>query len=398
MEEYVEKILYRRITKSDFRSIEGHGNKDKGKGGGQGYIDLSGIDGEYAAIVDFCKYGQKTLVGGDWPDLSIDCYEIGTEQEQRLDIATRTGSGIERNYRIRNQFQDRHPAWKTEAGFPAIPNQIKEIEDNDARWARMNQEIPSIIGNREKQNPSTLTVYVVRTTKRRYYAGYLFGLDLPDMWPNGIGLESMLAKNWQDQKKQNQGMYVPSVLLEFTNNKEEPFRLIQPFEEEEDDATYLQEAVFSGKEMVVGEYADRYKAKPLTQMSKDKEKLRRDPLVGRSVLHEAKFKCQVCASHSSFPSKTYSALRGVETSYMEPHHLIPVSNYKTYYEEYGVNLDCPQNIVCLCPNCHKLIHHGTKEKVREVLGILLDKKKSEFVEIGLEIDYEALCELYKAKQ
>ena len=83
---------------------------------------------------------------------------------------------------------------------------------------------------------------------------------------------------------------------------------------------------------------------------------------------------------------------------MEPHHLIPVSNYKTYYEEYGVNLDCPQNIVCLCPNCHKLIHHGTKEKVREVLGILLDKKKSEFVEIGLEIDYEALCELYKAKQ
>jgi predicted HNH restriction endonuclease len=40
--------------------------------------------------------------------------------------------------------------------------------------------------------------------------------------------------------------------------------------------------------------------------------------------------------------------------FMEVHHLVPMK----FQEEFTVELDVPENIVSLCPNCHRIIHHA----------------------------------------
>jgi len=48
---------------------------------------------------------------------------------------------------------------------------------------------------------------------------------------------------------------------------------------------------------------------------------------------------------------------------MEGHHLIPltVKNSLFFKQKYNINLDCTQNLVSLCPNCHQSIHYGNNK-------------------------------------
>lgn len=45
--------------------------------------------------------------------------------------------------------------------------------------------------------------------------------------------------------------------------------------------------------------------------------------------------------------------------YLEVHHLIPIAAYKDFP---GVNIDIPENAICLCPSCHREIHFGENSK------------------------------------
>ncbi|MGL4999965.1 MAG: HNH endonuclease [Cetobacterium sp.] len=40
--------------------------------------------------------------------------------------------------------------------------------------------------------------------------------------------------------------------------------------------------------------------------------------------------------------------------YMEAHHLIPMNAQDSFKN----SLDVLGNVVSLCPNCHRMIHHG----------------------------------------
>ena len=54
---------------------------------------------------------------------------------------------------------------------------------------------------------------------------------------------------------------------------------------------------------------------------------------------------------------------------MEAHHLIPISVCK----EFSTNIDIPENIVCLCPSCHREIHHG--EESERMISELYEERK-----------------------
>ena len=55
--------------------------------------------------------------------------------------------------------------------------------------------------------------------------------------------------------------------------------------------------------------------------------------------------------------------------YLEAHHLIPLSVCK----DFSVNIDVPENIVCLCPSCHREIHHG--QNAKKMIEELYEERK-----------------------
>jgi 5-methylcytosine-specific restriction protein A len=75
---------------------------------------------------------------------------------------------------------------------------------------------------------------------------------------------------------------------------------------------------------------------------------------------------------------------------MEKHHLISMM----YYEEYTNDLDDIGNIVSLCPNCHRKIHLGNKNDVKDMLEVLYEQQKVKLEKAGLPISLDLLKEKY----
>lgn len=111
----------------------------------------------------------------------------------------------------------------------------------------------------------------------------------------------------------------------------------------------------------------------------------RKPAVTIAALEDAGYRCLRDASHETFP------VEGTDHHYMEGHHFIPLSKQ----EHFQVSLDIVQNIVCLCPTCHRLLHYATRslrektfDQIFEVQGERLalagiDGSRKELREIAL---------------
>lgn len=106
--------------------------------------------------------------------------------------------------------------------------------------------------------------------------------------------------------------------------------------------------------------------------------------VSKEALEKAEFKCEINPAHSSFESKTTGE------QFVEAHHLIPMK----IQGQYEYSLDVPGNIVSLCPNCHRKIHHGTVQDVKEMLSVLLDIKKDKLEKFGISTSLENLEAYY----
>ena len=115
-----------------------------------------------------------------------------------------------------------------------------------------------------------------------------------------------------------------------------------------------------------------------------KKKYSGKPSIGRGAIEKAKFTCENDNSHKSFISKKTGE------NYMEPHHLIPISQ-----QEFFVNsIDITPNLICLCPNCHKQIHHGTDSEVKAMLKKFYTLRHSDLKRCGIEIDFNKLIAFY----
>ncbi len=115
-----------------------------------------------------------------------------------------------------------------------------------------------------------------------------------------------------------------------------------------------------------------------------------DARLAKTAIKNAGYVCELCGkikgSHSTFDS-THG------TPYLEAHHLIPMKAQKDFIS-LGVNLDRLENIVALCPNCHKAVHYGTyAEKVR-FLKPLYDARIGTLKGLGIDIDFDILIDEY----
>lgn len=115
-----------------------------------------------------------------------------------------------------------------------------------------------------------------------------------------------------------------------------------------------------------------------------KVKYKGKPSRGKGALSKAGYVCECVPSHTSFISQKTGQM------YMEPHHLIPISNQNLYSND----IDITPNLVCLCPNCHKQIHHGTKSDIKKMLTAFYHTRKNDLKTCGIDSDLNTLLAYY----
>ena len=99
---------------------------------------------------------------------------------------------------------------------------------------------------------------------------------------------------------------------------------------------------------------------------------KKDPGVTKTAILKNNFKCFLEGKLSNHEHPTF--LNNLNILYLEGHHLVPMKFQKDYK---NINLDCIDNLIPLCVTCHKAIHNGNEEVVKEHLLPLFNSKKDE---------------------
>ena len=58
------------------------------------------------------------------------------------------------------------------------------------------------------------------------------------------------------------------------------------------------------------------------------------------------------------------------------------------------DIDVPENILCLCPTCHRKIHLAQDEDKKELLNEAFKNRKSVLRERGIVVDTNMLFSMY----
>lgn len=76
-------------------------------------------------------------------------------------------------------------------------------------------------------------------------------------------------------------------------------------------------------------------------------------------MQKSRYKCEFDNTHQLFIAKATGC------RFLEVHHIIPVRFQR---ELHGLKLDSINNLCCLCPNCHRAIHHAEDSLVKTILN------------------------------
>lgn len=166
---------------------------------------------------------------------------------------------------------------------------------------------------------------------------------------------------------------------------------VSSFIDEEDETAYI-EKVDSIKETNINENAGEgaHTVEPVAVSKFDVgRRFRTNPLLGKIAIKKAYYSCEKDYQHETFISKK------TQQKYMEAHHLIPVCFQKEVWDKYHINIDCVENLVSLCPTCHKAIHYGTKEVQRKMITELFTRCAPKYKAVGLNITLEEIFKFYK---
>jgi len=90
----------------------------------------------------------------------------------------------------------------------------------------------------------------------------------------------------------------------------------------------------------------------------------RDRNIAAKRMQLSGFTCEFDASHKLFIS------RFSNNPYLEVHHLVPIGLQRDFKKP----LDTIHNIFCLCPFCHRAVHHAKESFAREILSNLALKR------------------------
>ncbi|MFW3427460.1 HNH endonuclease [Aliarcobacter butzleri] len=106
--------------------------------------------------------------------------------------------------------------------------------------------------------------------------------------------------------------------------------------------------------------------------------------IKRTCLENAEYKCTFNINHETFINKE-------NTPFVEAHHLIPMSMQTRFTQ----NLDRLENLISLCPNCHRQIHYGNEESRFELLESFYNQRIQSLQEAGFSLTLEELKSFYR---
>ena len=201
--EYIERIFYRKINPSDFKKLYDIDRPEGG--GGQTYLEAAGIPNE--KIVDFLSYAEVSdsplkEKGETRSVYTFNAYVLGNSKvgSAFIEFAPRSGRN---NYRIsRQNMKYKHPAWSVDNGFPEANKDTNGDYTSDGNFE-------GIIDN--------LVIWIIKTSNRKYYAGFVNKDTMPDAGPHDIGLEEIF-------RGERRGVIdTEPFRLQFIDNKECPF-------------------------------------------------------------------------------------------------------------------------------------------------------------------------------
>jgi hypothetical protein len=112
-------------------------------------------------------------------------------------------------------------------------------------------------------------------------------------------------------------------------------------------------------------------------------KYKTNPRIKKTAIKNTNYKCEHDMFHSTFLDRKGNL-------YMEGHHLIPMNAQSNT----SINLDRVENIVSLCPTCHRAVHYGNKTVKREILWTLYQNNIQSLANVGLNIPFDKLLSYY----
>lgn len=135
-----------------------------------------------------------------------------------------------------------------------------------------------------------------------------------------------------------------------------------------------------------------HKVSPLAiDQTKISKKYKRNPLLGKIAIQNAYYCCERDARHETFISER------TKKAFMEAHHLVPVMHQQEIWDKYEINVDCVENIISLCPTCHRAFHNGTKEVRARMIENLYEKLLPRYKSIGFDITVDEIKKLYNVE-
>lgn len=123
---------------------------------------------------------------------------------------------------------------------------------------------------------------------------------------------------------------------------------------------------------------------PMPTTIGQRKKYLSNPRISKSALISADFRCELNAQHITFRN----CVSG--NPYMEAHHLIPMSKQGLF----EVRLDVPENILSLCPTCHRKIHLADDAERKAVVEKAFRLKERVLSCRGIIIDFKSLWDFY----
>lgn len=135
-------------------------------------------------------------------------------------------------------------------------------------------------------------------------------------------------------------------------------------DQEEESSNLLKE----GKDIALEDFSKEIKK------YKETDDLPRNSEYRKMAINRENCTCELCGVQHTF-------IDASGNEYFEGHHLIMYN--PTVQRRYKFCLDHPDNIICLCPNCHKKIHNSSVETIRELIVKLFTKHNKLLKEFGI---------------
>lgn len=109
----------------------------------------------------------------------------------------------------------------------------------------------------------------------------------------------------------------------------------------------------------------------------------RSEIIRGQALFMAHFECEMDREHQTFISASN------KKPYMECHHAIPMARQDNFEN----SLDNYANLICLCPICHRKIHHGLKSDRKEMIKRIYSERGERLFASGINLSEQEFIEL-----